>query len=86
MRIDTVLADRAYGNSTGDEILDRLAINGRVIPRQGRADPVQPMCLIADRQLRTKAEGGFEWRDGPRKTSTPVFLGNRRNKSGGASA
>ena len=41
MRIDTVLADRAYGNHTGDEILDRLAIKGRVIPRQGRADPVQ---------------------------------------------
>ena len=24
VRIDTVLADRAYGNTTGDEILDRL--------------------------------------------------------------
>ena len=41
MRIDTVLADRAYGNSTGDEVLDRLQIRDRVIPRQGRADPVQ---------------------------------------------
>ena len=41
MRIDTVLADRAYGNHTGDEVLDRLAVKDRVIPRQGRADPVQ---------------------------------------------
>ncbi len=41
MRIDTVLADRAYGNSTGDEVLDRLAVKDRVIPRQGKADPVQ---------------------------------------------
>ena len=41
MRIDTVLADRAYGNSTGDDILDRLNITDRVIPRQGKADPVQ---------------------------------------------
>ena len=41
MRIDTVLADRAYGNSTGDDILDRLNVKDRVIPRQGKADPVQ---------------------------------------------
>lgn len=41
MRIDTVLADRAYGNQTGDEVLDRLEVKHRVIPRQGRADPVQ---------------------------------------------
>ena len=41
MRVDTVLADRAYGNQTGDEVLDRLKVKDRVIPRQGRADPVQ---------------------------------------------
>ena len=39
MHIDTVLADR--GNSTGDEVLDRLHIKDRVIPRQGKADPAQ---------------------------------------------
>ena len=41
MRVDTVLADRAYGNQVGDEILDRLNVKNRVIPRQGRADPIQ---------------------------------------------
>ena len=44
MRVDAVLADRAYGNQTGDEILDRLTVKDRVIPRQGRADPVQHTC------------------------------------------
>ena len=41
VRIDTVLADRAYGNSTCDDVLDRLKSTDRVIPRQGKADPVQ---------------------------------------------
>ena len=41
MTVRTVLADRAYGNVTGDEALDRLGISDRVIPRQGRGHPVE---------------------------------------------
>ena len=32
---------RSYGNSTGDEVLDRLNVKDRVIPRQGKPDPIQ---------------------------------------------
>ena len=41
MKVGCVLADRAYGNQTGDQVLDRLGVKDRVIPRQGRADPIQ---------------------------------------------
>jgi IS5 family transposase len=41
MRIASVYADRAYGNQTGDEVLGRLGISDSVIPRQGRADPIE---------------------------------------------
>jgi IS5 family transposase len=41
MRVASVYADRAYGNQTGDEVLDRLGFSDRVIPRQGRADPIE---------------------------------------------
>lgn len=41
MRIRTVLADRAYGNEIGDLVLAAAAIPDKVIPRTGRADPVE---------------------------------------------
>ena len=41
MRVGSVLADRAYGNQTGDQVLERLGITNSVIPRQGRADPIE---------------------------------------------
>jgi len=41
MRVRTVLADSGYGNERADEALDRCGIDDRVIPRVGRADPVE---------------------------------------------
>ena len=41
VRVASVYADRAYGNQTADQVLDRLAITDKVIPRQGRADPIE---------------------------------------------
>jgi transposase, IS5 family len=41
MRVRTVLADRGYGNETADQALARRRIGDRVIPRVGRADPIQ---------------------------------------------
>jgi IS5 family transposase len=41
MRVRTVLADRGYGNEVADQALARRGIADRVIPRVGRADPVE---------------------------------------------
>jgi IS5 family transposase len=41
MRVHTVLADRGYGNEVADGALERRGISDRVIPRVGRADPVE---------------------------------------------
>jgi len=41
MRITTVLADRGFGNETADQIIVAAGIADKVIPRVGRADPVE---------------------------------------------
>jgi IS5 family transposase len=41
MRVRTVFADRAYGNEVGDRVLAEAAIPDKVIPRTGRAAPVE---------------------------------------------
>ncbi len=40
MKVKTVLADRGYGNQVGDQPLVAEGITDKVIPRVGRADPV----------------------------------------------
>jgi hypothetical protein len=41
MKVSTVLADRGYGNEVGDQALVAEGIKDKVIPRVGRADPVE---------------------------------------------
>ena len=41
MKVRTVLADRGFGNEVADQILANEGITDKVIPRVGRADPVQ---------------------------------------------
>ncbi len=41
MKVTTVLADRGYGNQVGDQALAAVGITDKVIPRVGRADPVE---------------------------------------------
>ncbi len=41
MRVVTVLADRGYGDTVGDQALAALGIEDKVIPRKGRAAPVE---------------------------------------------
>lgn len=41
MQVRTVFADRGYGNDAADAVLDDLRIRDRVIPRVGRASPVE---------------------------------------------
>lgn len=41
MRIDTVLADRGFGTRIGDQALSEHDIKRSVIPRQGRAAPIE---------------------------------------------
>jgi transposase, IS5 family len=41
MRIRTVLADRGFGNEIADQVLQAANIRDKVIPRVGRADPVE---------------------------------------------
>jgi len=58
MKVRTVLADRAYGNETGDRALDALGIDDRVIPRTGRAAPIEATRAWKRRyRLRAGAEG-----------------------------
>lgn len=41
MRVRTVLADRGFGNESADEVLAEANIRDKVIPRVGRADPIE---------------------------------------------
>jgi transposase, IS5 family len=41
MRVKTILADRGYGNEVADAALERRGISDSVIPRVGRAAPVE---------------------------------------------
>jgi IS5 family transposase len=41
MKVTTVLADRGFANAVGDQALDRFGIADRVIPRVGRAAPIE---------------------------------------------
>jgi IS5 family transposase len=41
MRVGTVFADRGYGDSVGDAALAARKIRHKVIPRKGRADPIE---------------------------------------------
>jgi transposase, IS5 family len=41
MRIDSVLADRGFGTSLADQALREHTIKRSVIPRQGRAEPIE---------------------------------------------
>lgn len=41
MKVRTVLADRGYGNEIGDQVLAGEGIKDKVIPRVGKADPVE---------------------------------------------
>lgn len=41
MKVKTVLADRGYGDAVADQALEAEGIEDEVIPRRGRADPVE---------------------------------------------
>ena len=55
MRVATVFADRGFGNETADQIIAAAGIVDKVIPRVGRADPIQ-----ATRAWRRR----YRWRAG----------------------
>ena len=55
MRIATVLADRGFGNEVADQIIAAAGIADKVIPRVGRADPLE-----ATRAWRRR----YRWRAG----------------------
>ncbi len=58
MRIRTVLADRGFGNETADQVLAAASILDKVIPRVGRADPVESTRRWRRRyRFRAGAEG-----------------------------
>ncbi len=58
MKVKTVLADRAYGNVVGDQALGRVGIEDSVIPRQGKAAPIQQTRSWRRRyRYRSGAEG-----------------------------
>ena len=58
MKVKTVYADRGYGNETADEALARRGIADRVIPRVGRADPIERTRAWRRRyRFRAGAEG-----------------------------
>ncbi|HWC37453.1 MAG TPA: ISNCY family transposase [Acidimicrobiales bacterium] len=58
MSVRTVFADRGYGNEVADGVLDRLGIRDRVVPRRGRAAPVEASAAWRRRyRWRAGAEG-----------------------------
>jgi len=58
MRIRTVLADRGFGNEIADQVLAAAKILDKVIPRVGRADPVEATRSWRRRyRFRAGAEG-----------------------------
>ncbi len=58
MRIRTVLADRGFGNEIADQVLAAANILDKVIPRVGRADPVESTRRWRRRyRFRAGAEG-----------------------------
>jgi IS5 family transposase len=58
MSVRTVFADRGYGNEVADGVLDRLRIRDRVVPRRGRAAPVEASAAWRRRyRWRAGAEG-----------------------------
>jgi IS5 family transposase len=58
MRVRTVLADRGYGNDVADEILNSHGIADKVVPRVGRAAPVERRRAWKRRyRFRAGAEG-----------------------------
>ena len=58
MRVRTVLADRGYGNDTADEILSSHGIGDKVVPRVGKAAPVERTRAWKRRyRFRAGAEG-----------------------------
>lgn len=58
MRVATVLADRGYGDATGDEALARRGIRDAVIPRKGKPAPIQQTRSWRRRyRFRAGAEG-----------------------------
>lgn len=58
MRIRTVLADRGFGNEKADQVLASAKIADKVIPRVGRADPVEATRAWRRRyRFRAGAEG-----------------------------
>ena len=58
MRICTVLADRGFGNEIADQVLATAKIVDKVIPRVGRADPIESTRSWRRRyRFRAGAEG-----------------------------
>jgi transposase, IS5 family len=67
MRVRTVLADRGYGNEVADQALARRGIADRVIPRGGRAAPVERTRAWRRRyRFRCGAEGRISGPNRPR--------------------
>jgi transposase, IS5 family len=58
MQVRTVLADRGYGHEAGDQALAACGVRDAVIPRVGRAAPVEATRAWRRRyRFRTGSEG-----------------------------
>ena len=78
MKVRTVLADRGYGNEVGDQALAAEGIKHKVIPRVGKADPVEATSAWRRRyRFRAGCEGRISQlkRRGLRRARLKGYLG-----------
>jgi IS5 family transposase len=78
MKVRTVLADRGYGNEVGDQALAAEGIKDKVIPRVGKADPVEATSAWRRRyRFRAGCEGRISHlkRRGLRRARLKGYIG-----------
>src|SRR2546428_2356323 len=78
MKVRTVLADRGYGNEVGDQALAAEGIKHKVIPRVGKADPVEATSAWRRRyRFRAGCEGRISQlkRRGLRRAHLKGYIG-----------
>jgi hypothetical protein len=86
MRVDSVLADRGFGTRVGDHTLRKHEIKHSVIPRRGRAAPIE---ATSGWRRRYRFRNGLEERISqlkPKACAAPAYAACRAPRPGSAAS